>query len=373
MTTQDIRIPPRLLPADGRFASGPSKVRREAIESFASTASDFMGTSHRAAPVRSLVARLRVGLRELFALPEEYEVVLGVGGATVLWDALAFSLIERKSCHAVFGEFSGKFAAVVAAATHLDAPEIVESPPGTHPELRPARDADTYALTHNETSTGVLMPVTRPAPGGIVAVDATSGAGAVMVDPSEFDVYYFSPQKAFAADGGLWIALLSPAAIERVDRIAAMDRYVPPSLDLSIALANSRKDQTYNTPALATIFLMVEQLQWMLDNGGLEWAADRSAGSARIVYDWAEAHTVAEPFVKDASQRSPVVATIDFATDIDAAHLAAILRANGILDTEPYRKLGRNQLRVALYPAIEPDDVAQLTRSIDYVLDALKI
>lgn len=367
----DIRIPSDLLPSDGRFASGPSKVRPEAMAALTRAAPNYMGTSHRQAPVRAYVARLRAGLKEFFALPDDYEVVLGVGGTTILWDALVFGAIERKSMHAVFGEFSSRFAQAVEAAPHLSSPEIVESEPGTHPVLHVAHDVDTYALTHNETSTGVAMPVVRPAPNAFVVVDATSAAGGIGVEPGDYDIYYFAPQKGFASDGGLWIALCSPTAVERIEALAASDRYIPPSLDLKTARDNSRKDQTYNTPALATILLMVEQLEWMLDQGGLEWAAARCARSAELLYSWADAHAVAAPFVTDRAQRSPVVGTIDFAAEIDAARITAVLRANGIVDTEPYRKLGRNQLRVAMYPAIEPDDVAALTRCIDYVLERL--
>ena len=366
MSAPEIVIPKTLLPGDGRFGSGPSKVRPEAIDALAAVAPQLLGTSHRRDPVRALVGRLRAGLGDLFSLPDGYEVVLGVGGATVFWDAAAFGLIEARSQHLVFGEFSSKFADAVAAAPHLSEPEIIESPPGTHPLAR-ASDVDTYALTHNETSTGVMMPVTRATPQAFTVVDATSAAGGIEVDPTASDVYYFSPQKGFASDGGLWIALCSPAAIERIEDIAAGDRYIPPSLDLKTALDNSRKNQTYNTPALATLFLMVEQLAWMLEGGGLGWAAGRSAASARTLYAWAEASEFAEPFVTDPAQRSPVVGTIDFAEAVDAADIAGVLRANGIVDTEPYRKLGRNQLRIAMYPAIEPDDVEVLTKAIDYV------
>lgn len=370
--SRDIVIPSDLLPADGRFASGPSKVRPEAVAALERAAPSFLGTSHRQAGVKDKIGRLRAALTELFSLPDGYEVVLGVGGATIFWDAAVFSLIERKSQHLVFGEFSSKFAAAVQAASHLNDPEVIESEPGTHPVPHASEGVDLYALTHNETSTGVAAPVERPAPDAFVAVDATSAAGGLPVSPAAFDVYYFAPQKGFASDGGLWIALCSPAAIERIEILAAdPDRYIPPSLDLKIALDNSRKNQTYNTPALATIFLMVEQLDWMLDNGGLDWAVRRCARSAQILYQWAEEHKVAHPFVPDPGQRSPVVGTIDFATEVDAERIAAVLRANGVVDTEPYRKLGRNQLRVAMYPAIEPDDVAQLTRCIDYVIDAL--
>jgi phosphoserine aminotransferase len=317
-----------------------------------------------------MVGRLREGLRALFALPDDYEVVLGNGGSTLFWDALAFGLVRSRSRHYVFGEFSSKCAAATRSAPHLHEPEVVEAEPGTHPAPLPSDAADLYALTQNETSTGVAMPVTRVAPGALIAVDATSAAGGLPVDPSHFDCYYFAPQKNFASDGGLWIALCSPAAVERIGEIAASDRYVPASLDLSLALENSRKDQTYNTPALATLFLMVEQVEWVLSNGGLDWAVGRSARSADILYSWAEQSALASPFVEDPAQRSPVVGTIDF-DGVDAKALAAALRANGIVDTEPYRKLGRNQLRIAMYTAVDPEDVAQLTRCIDYVAQAL--
>jgi phosphoserine aminotransferase len=369
--TSDIVIPKDLLPGDGRFGSGPSKVRREAVAALAGAGPSYLGTSHRREGVRSVVRRLRNGLAELFELPDEYEVLLGNGGSTALWDALCFGLIERRSRHAVFGEFSSKFAQSSALAPHLDDPEIVESEPGSHPDVWGDSGADVLALTHNETSTGVAMPVRRGDFSGLVAVDATSGAGGLRVDPGEFDVYYFAPQKAFGSDGGLWIALCSPAALETFTRIKASGRYIPPFLDLVIALENSRKDQTYNTPALATLFLMVDQIEWMLSNGGLEWAATRSDTSASHLYAWADSHKAAEPFVKDPAQRSHVVGTVDFDESVDASSVSKVLRANGIVDTEPYRKLGRNQLRVAMYPAIEPADVARLTRCIDFVIDAL--
>jgi phosphoserine aminotransferase len=367
----DIVIPDDLLPADGRFGSGPSKVRPEAVGALFRAAPSYLGTSHRHEGVRSVVRRVREGVSALFGLPDGYEVVLGNGGATVLWDALCFGLVETRSRHAVFGEFSSKFAKSSALAPHLEDPEIVESEPGTYPGVWGDSDADVLALTHNETSTGVAMPVRREGFSGLVAVDATSAAGGLRVDPSEFDVYYFAPQKGFASDGGLWIVVCSPAALERIAALESSGRYVPPSLDLSIALENSRKDQTYNTPALATLFLMVEQIDWMLDNGGLEWAAGRCDVSADHLYSWAEAHKVAQPFVKDPAQRSHVVGTIDFAESVDASAVSKILRSNGIVDTEPYRKLGRNQLRVAMYPAVDPDDVARLTRCIDFVIDGL--
>jgi len=366
-----VSIPARLLPSDGRFASGPSKVRQEAVEALAKAAPGFLGTSHRQEGVRSVVRRLREGLAELFGLPEGYEVVLGLGGATVFWDVAAFGLIEHRSQHLSFGEFSSRFAACTEAAPHLADPVVVESPAGTHPPLEPASGVDAYALTHCETSTGVAMEIARPPAEGLVLVDATSAAGGLRVDARQFDAYYFSPQKCFASDGGLWVALLSPAAVERARRIAGSGRPIPPSLDLCTAMDNSAKDQTYNTPALTTLFLFDQQLQWMLANGGLEWSARRCDRSAEILYGWAERSAYARPFVADPSQRSHVVGTVDFDEPVDAALLARTLRQNGILDTEPYRKLGRNQLRVAMYTSIEPDDVAALCACIDYVVESL--
>jgi phosphoserine aminotransferase len=370
MNPTEIKIPPELLPADGRFGSGPSKVRLESLANLQSVAPKLIGTSHRQAPVKQLVGRVRAGLRDLFSLPAGYEVVLGLGGTTIFWDAAVFGLIERRSQHLVFGEFSSKFAQAAAMAPHLSDPEVIESEPGTHP-IAQASDVDTYALTHNETSTGVAMPVTRVAPGAFTVVDATSAAGGIEVAADDYDVYYFAPQKGFASDGGLWIALCSPEAIERIGKIADGDRYIPPSLNLATALDNSRKDQTYNTPALVTLFLMADQIEWMVDGGGLGWSAGRSSESSQILYGWAEAHELAEPFVKDPAQRSPVVGTIDFAASIDATQISAALRANGIVDTEPYRKLGKNQLRVAMYPAIDPEDVRKLTQTIDHVIAQL--
>jgi phosphoserine aminotransferase len=366
-----IVIPEELKPVDPRFGSGPSKVRTEALQALAKTGTSYMGTSHRQAGVKSVVGRLRTGLSELFSLPDGYEVVLGVGGATIFWDVAAFSLIKRRSQHLVFGEFSSKFAQAATAATHLEDPEIIESDPGTHPIPVVSERVDAYALTHNETSTGVAMTVRRPAPDGLTLVDATSAAGGLPVHAGEFDCYYFAPQKGFGSDGGLWVALCSPRALERSSEIGGFNRYIPPSLDLNIAIENSRKNQTYNTPALATLFLMVDQIEWFLENGGLVWAIDRSERSAEFLYTWAEKVEYARPFVEDPTQRSAVVGTIDFQDTIDAKQISGVLRTNGILDTEPYRKLGRNQLRVAMYPAIDPDDVHQLTRCIDYVVEAL--
>ena len=371
MDHDQIVIPSELRPADGRFGAGPSKVRPEALAALERVAPGYLGTSHRQAPVRSTVRRLKEGLEGLFGLPDGYEVVLGTGGTTAFWDAMVFSLIERRSAHAVFGEFSTKFMQAVALAPHLLTPVVAESDAGSYPELLAAEGVDTYALTHNETSTGVAMPVRRIAADAITAVDATSAAGGLDVEAREFDVYYFSPQKGFGSDAGIWVALCSPRAIERIERLAYVDRYVPPSLDLCVALENSRRDQTYNTPPLVSLFLMAQQVEWMLSNGGLRWAVGRCARSADVIYGWAEKHPLATPFVADPNKRSPVVATIDFEETVTTSHLTAVLRSNGILDTEPYRKLGRNQLRVALYPAIEPSDVGALASCIDFVVDAL--
>jgi phosphoserine aminotransferase len=367
-----IVLPTGLLPSDGRFGSGPSKVRPESVAALNGVATSYLGTSHRQATVRSVVHRVRTGLSDLFSLPDGYEVLLGNGGSTAFWDAATFGLIEHRSQHLVFGEFSSKFASAAKAAPHLADPEVIDSGTGTHPEAIANAEIDLYALTHNETSTGVMLDVRRPSgAAGLTAVDATSGAGGLRIDPAQFDVYYFAPQKCFAGDGGLWLALCSPAAVERIERIAASDRWVPASLDLGIALENSRLDQTYNTPALATLFLLAEQVDWMLGLGGLEATASRCDRSAEIVYSWAEASVHASPFVAKPSERSHVTATIDFADSIDAAAIAKALRANGIVDTEPYRKLGRNQLRIAMFPAIEPDDLAILTRAIDHLIAAL--
>jgi phosphoserine aminotransferase len=372
-SSPDIALPADLLPADGRFGCGPSKVRAEGLAALVAAAPTYLGTSHRQAPVRSMVGRLREGMTELFALPDGYQVVLGNGGAACFWDVATFSLIERRSQHLSFGNFSESFATMVAAAPHLDAPDIIDSPAGTHPEAKPNPDVDAYALTHNETSTGVGMEVLRPAAAGegLVLVDATSAAGGMRVDPSQFDAYYFSPQKGFGADGGLWIALLSPDAIERIDKIRATGRWIPESLSLATALDNARLDQTYNTPGLATLFLMADQLEWILAGGGLEWAASRCERSANILYGWAEKSTYATPFVADPADRSPVVGTIDIDDAIDAKAVTKVLRANGIVDTEPYRRLGRNQLRIAMFPAVDPDDVEILTSAVDYVVSAL--
>src|SRR3954469_14006746 len=342
----DIAIPADLLPHDGRFGSGPSKVRPEAVEALAKTAYEYLGTSHRQATVRFVVGALRNGLAELLNLPDGYEIMLGNGGTTAFWDAATFGLIDRRSQHLSFGEFSSKFAAAVAATPFLEEPSIISSDPGTHPDPVADADVDAYALTHNETSTGVSMVLQRPAGATgdqLVLVDATSGAAGLRVDLREVDIYYFAPQKGLGSDGGLWLAAVSPAAIERIERIAASDRWIPPSLDLAIALDNSRKDQTYNTPALATIYLALQQVEWINGNGGLEWAASRCDRSAQTMYGWAEASSFVTPVVADPSERSHVAATIDFDASIDAAALSGILRRNGIVDTDSYRKLGRNQ------------------------------
>ena len=374
VSTPDIPLPDDLLPHDGRFGCGPSKVRPDAIEMLSGSAPHFMGTSHRQAMVQFKVSELRNGLSELLSLPDGYEVLLGNGGTTAFWDAATFGLIDERSQHLTFGEFSSKFASAAKAAPFLGDPSIISTDPGDHPLPSAEAGIDAYCLTHNETSTGVAMPLERPAgadDGALVLVDATSAAGGLRFDASQTDVYYFAPQKCLASDGGLWLAACSPAAIERIERIAASDRWVPAFLDLGIALENSRKDQTYNTPALATLFLATEQVMWILEHGGLEFSAGRCDRSAGTIYDWADAHQHATPFVTDPDKRSHVVATIDFDDAVDAAQVAAVLRDNGILDTEPYRKLGRNQLRVALFPAIDPEDVQALTHCIDYVIERL--
>ncbi|MFC5800847.1 phosphoserine transaminase [Streptomyces formicae] len=370
----DIQIPADIKPADGRFGSGPSKVRTEALDALAATGTSLLGTSHRQAPVKNLVGEVREGVRALFSLPEGYEVVLGNGGSTAFWDVATHGLIENKSQHLSFGEFSSKFAKASKLAPWLAEPTVISSDPGTHPDPRAEAGVDAYALTHNETSTGVAAPVERVGgadEGALVLVDATSGAGGLPVDIAETDVYYFAPQKSFAADGGLWIAVFSPAAVERAERIHASGRHVPEFFSLPTAIDNSRKNQTYNTPALATLFLLNEQLKWINGQGGLDWAVRRTATSARALYGWAEESKYATPFVADPAKRSQVVGTIDFSDDIDASAVAKVLRANGIVDTEPYRKLGRNQLRIAMFPAVDPADVQALTACVDHVIEKL--
>ncbi len=371
--TPKITIPDDIKPADGRFGSGPSKVRPEQIQAVLEASPGVMGTSHRQGPVKFVVASLRNGLAELLQLPDDYEIILGNGGTHACWDGLTAGFIEQSSLHATFGEFSSKFAKGVAAAPFLADPILVESEVGSHPTIEATDGVDTYALTHNETSTGVMMEVRRPeGADGLVVVDATSAAGGLRVDLSQCDVYYFSPQKALASDGGLWLAAVSPAAIERIEaRAAAGDRWIPPFVDLAAALDNSRKDQTLNTPALATLIMADNQVQWLCHSGGLEFAASRCDASADALYGWADDHDLATPFVTDPAIRSRVVGTIDFDDSVDATSVATVLRANGIVDTEPYRKLGRNQIRVAMFPAIDPADVQALTVCIDHVLDAL--
>ena len=369
-----ITLPADLRPHDGRFGSGPGKIRPEAVAALAASGPTYLGTSHRQAPVRSLVRRVRVGVRDLFGLPDGYEVVLGNGGSTAFWDAAAFGLIRRRAQHLEFGEFSAKFAAAVRAAPWLVDPTIVSAEPGTlaYPFAEP--DVDAYAWPHNETSTGVMAPVRRvdgTDPDALIIVDATSGAGGLPLDVAEVDAYYFAPQKCFASDGGLWIAVMSPRALARIDEISGSGRYVPAFLDLSIAIANSRQDQTYNTPAVATLFLMAEQLDWLLGNGGLPFAVERTTDSSSRLYRWAEKSGYTTPFVADPAARSLVVGTVDFDQSVDASAIAAVLRSNGIVDVEPYRKLGRNQLRIAMFPSVDPDDVEALTACIDYIVERL--
>ena len=369
-----IVIPADLLPADGRFGSGPTKVRDAQMEALAAAGRGLLGTSHRQAPVRNLVQRIRDGLAALFGLPDDYLVVLSNGGTTAFWESAAFGLVSAKAQHLSFGEFSSKFAKVTEAAPWLADPSVIASAPGTYPAPRAESGVDVYALTHNETSTGVAMPVRRVPDadkGALVLVDATSAAGGIAVDPTEFDAYYFAPQKCFGSDGGLWLALLSPAAVERAARIAASDRYIPEFLSLQAAIEQSRLQQTYNTPALATLVLLADQVDWMLGQGGMAWTTERTAASSGILYNWADKSPVAMPFVTDPAARSQVVVTIDFADHIQATTLSAALRANGIVDTDSYRKLGRNQLRIGTFPAIEPGDVEALTACIDYVLERI--
>src|SRR5215471_1670552 len=370
----ELVIPAGLKPKDGRFGSGPAKIRPEQLAALAGPGRTYLGTSHRQPPVRSLVHRVRAGLAELFGLPAGYTVVLGNGGTSAFWDAAAFGLIRQHSQHLSFGEFSARFAAIAGRAPWLSAPTVVESAPGTHPAPWPEPGADAYALTHNETSTGVAMPVRRVPgadPEALILVDATSAAAGLAVQAGEFDVYYFAPQKGLGSDGGLWIALMSPAAAERIAQIAASGRYIPDFLSLRIALENSARDQTYNTPAVATLFLLADQIEWMLGHGGLSWTTARTARSAAILYTWAEKAAFANPFVADPAQRSQVVGTIDITGGLAADDIAATLRANGIVDTESYRKLGRNQLRIGMFPAVEPADVEALTACIDYVAERL--
>jgi len=369
-----LTIPADLKPSDGRFGCGPSKVRPAQVEALAAAGAELLGTSHRQKPVKSLVGRVRSGLRELFNLPAGYEVVLGNGGTTAFWDAAAFGLVRERSLHLTFGEFSSKFAKVTQGAPFLGDPVVVSAEPGDAPVPAAADGVDAIAWAHNETSTGVMVPVRRPAgsDGSLVLIDATSGAGGLPVSADEFDVYYFAPQKCFASDGGLWIALMSPDALNRVNEIGSSDRWVPEFLSLPVALDNSTKDQTYNTPSVATLFLLAEQVDWLLGNGGLDWAVKRTLDSSSRLYSWAERTAYTTPFVANPEHRSQVVGTVDFTDDIDAAAVAKVLRANGIVDVEPYRKLGRNQLRIGMFPAIEPDDVTALTECVDWVVERLR-
>ena len=371
---EDIRIPAELLPADGRFGSGPSRVRKAQVDALASVWQTYLGTSHRQKTVKSQVGRLRQGLAELFGLPEGYEVVLGNGGSTAFWDIASFGLLRDRAQFLSFGEFGSKFASGAKKAPHLGEPTILTSDPGSAPVFRAEAGVDAYCSPHNETSTGVAITPARVEGAdadALMVFDATSGAGGLAVDPAAFDTYYFAPQKSFGSDGGLWFALMSPKAIERAKEIKESGRWIPDFLDLQTAIDNSRLDQTYNTPALATIYLMAEQVDWFNANGGLDWCVARTTESSGVLYDWAAASDIATPYVTDPALRSKVVATIDIDDAIDATLITTALRLNGIVDTEPYRKLGRNQLRIAVFPAVEPEDVRQLVRSIDYVISQL--
>jgi len=370
----DLKIPSDLLPSDGRFGCGPSKVRPEQLAALAASGTSVMGTSHRQKPVKDMVGRVRAGLTEMFSLPDGYQVVLGNGGSTAFWDAAAFGLVRERSLHLTYGEFSSKFADTTKGAPFLADPVVVSADPGSAPAPTTDPSVDAIAWAHNETSTGVAVPVTRPAGATddqLVLIDATSGAGGLPVDVSQADVYYFAPQKGFASDGGLFIALLSPAALGRVEELASSDRWIPPFLSLATAVDNSGKDQTYNTPSLATLFLLAEQIDWMNGLGGLEGCVARTRDSSERLYGWAEKSPFATPFVTDPALRSLVVGTVDFDEAVDAAAVAKVLRANGVVDTEPYRKLGRNQLRIGMFPAVEPDDVSALTSCIDWVVEQL--
>lgn len=373
-TDTALQLPDDLKPADGRFGCGPSKVRPAQLEHLLADGAALMGTSHRQKPVKDLVGRVRDGLSQLFSLPDGYEILLSNGGTTAFWDAATAGLVRERSLHLTYGEFSSKFAKATKRAPFLGDPIVVEADPGDAPAPTADPAADVIAWAHNETSTGVMVPVQRPADASdaLVLIDATSGAGGLPVDIAQTDVYYFAPQKSFASDGGLWLAAVSPAALERIDEIAARtDRWIPEFLALPTVVDNSRKNQTYNTPAVATLFLLADQVEWMLGNGGLDWAVGRTTESSNALYGWAEASSYATPFVADPAKRSLVVGTIDFNDDVDAAAVAKVLRANGVVDVEPYRKLGRNQLRIAMFPAIEPDDVRALTACIDFVVERL--
>ena len=366
-----IQIPEDMLPADGRFGSGPTRVPRRALDRLAEAGPSYMGTSHRRDGVRRVVGRVREGMADLFGLPDGYEVVVGNGGASAFWGMAAFSLIERASQHLSFGVFSSKFAQAVEGAPHLAPPEVIESEAGGHPLPRPSGRIDLYALTHNETSTGVTMPVDRVEGPAVTLVDATSAAGGMLIDPDQYDVYYFSPQKAFGADGGLFVALCSPKSIERMERVAASGRWMPPFFSMAKAVSNSRKNQTYNTPALATLHLLADNVEWMLGRGGLAWASDHCAANAEALYGWAEAHALAAPFVTDPAMRSQVSGTINFDERITADQVAAVLRGNGVVDTESYPSLGENQLRIGLWPTVPRSDVEALLACIDYVIERI--
>lgn len=375
MTNEQLQLPPELIPADGRFGCGPSKVRPSQIDAIVNGATSIIGTSHRQAAVKDVVGSIREGLSCLYGLPEGYEIVLSLGGATAFWDTATFGLIENRSAHLTYGEFSSKFAKAASAAPWLEEPLITEAPAGDAPDPREAEaeGADVIAWAHNETSTGAMVPVLRPNPDNkeqLVVIDATSGAGGLPVNMADADVYYFSPQKCFASDGGLWLAAMSPAAIERIEKIKASGRFIPAFLDLKTAVDNSRKNQTYNTPAVGTLLMLEDQIRWMNENGGLDGMVARTTESSSALYDWAEGRAGATPFVADPAKRSLVVGTIDFEDSIDAAKLAKILRAHGIVDVEPYRKLGRNQLRIGMFPAIDPSDIVKLTKAIDFIVDA---
>ncbi|MET0896339.1 MAG: phosphoserine transaminase [Mycobacterium sp.] len=371
--SDQLTIPEDLKPVDGRFGCGPSKVRPEQLQALVTKGAELFGTSHRQAPVKNLVGQVRDGVRALFSVPEGYEVILGNGGSTAFWDAAAFGLVDKRSLHLTYGEFSAKFATAVAKNPFVGDPIVIKADAGSAPALQSDPSVDVLAWAQNETSTGVAVPVQRPDGAGdaLVVVDATSGAGGLPVDITQVDAYYFAPQKNFASDGGLWLAVMSPAALARVESIAASGRWVPEFLSLPIAVDNSLKNQTYNTPAIGTLLLMAEQLDWLNGNGGLDWAVKRTADSSQRLYSWAEATSYATPFVTDPALRSQVVGTIDFDDSVDAAAVAKALRANGIVDTEPYRKLGRNQLRVAMFPAVDPDDVSALTACVDWVVERL--
>jgi len=366
-----LSIPTELLPKDGRFGCGPSKVRPAQVDYLASVGRTLLGTSHRQSPVRNLVGRVREGLADLFDVPEGYEIILGNGGSTAFWDMAAFGLVRQRAQHLAFGEFGAKFGSVTSKAPFLGEPTIIKGEPGTLPSPRAEAGIDVYAWAHNETSTGVMAPVTRVSgadDGALVLIDATSGAGGLPVDVAESDVYYFGPQKCFAAEGGLWLAAFSPTALARVDEIAASGRWVPDFFSLPTAISNSRLNQTYNTPAVSTLVLLANQIDWINDQGGLDWAVKRTTDSSSRLYTWAEGTAYTSPYVADQSARSLVVGTIDFGDEVDAALIAKVLRANGVVDVEPYRKLGRNQLRVGMFPAVDPDDISQLISSIDFVV-----